>query len=347
MSGTAVRVGRLTALWLLAAALAPVGWISLAAAASTGQETTLRPPTLLWKSYPLEQRPSTTEQAQAGPASLSAPRQRSEATRQAAQPGSPEVQPLQNLLIVSALLATLVATMAAILLLQSSVPARVGGFRRARDGARLREPARRPSGPMPPRRKRRRPQEVTGRPIADPHAQPMQPAVPEPSAPELEPVPEQAVERREWESEEDQTRELPLELQLRVTTRSVPKGTTEEGPPPHRHRARQTRASVESCEIRLWRGYVKCQLYATVRGSDQAFALSRQFRLRDEDAPSAKAQRALADLLVELAQGGWTVVLDGPIWYQHWLQRAAVTTELEGLEMGPPGLDQGPTDHEY
>jgi hypothetical protein len=160
----------------------------------------------------------------------------------------------------------------------------------------------------------------------------MQPAVPEPSAPEPEPVPDQAVERREWESEEDQPRELR---------------TTEEGPPPHRHRARQTRASVESCEIRLWRGYVKCQLYATVRGSDQAFALSRQFRLRGEDAPSAKAQRALADLLVELEQGGWTVVLDGPIWYQHWLQRAAVTTELEGLAMGPPGLDQGPTDHEY
>ncbi len=347
MSGTAVRLGRLTALWMLAAALAPVGWISIAAA-GTGQETTLRPPTLLWKSYPLEQPPSTIDQAQAGPGSLRTQRQPSpEATRQAAQPGSPDVLPLRNLLIVGALLATLVAV-AAISLMQGSAPANVGDFRRARNGARRREPAQRPSDLIPPP-KTPPPREVTRQPVADPQIQPTQPAVSEPgddllealhptsaSALEPEPVPERAVERRESESEQDRTRELPLEQRRRLVER----------PPPHRRGARETRASVESCEIRLWRGYVKCRLYAAARGSDEVLALSRYFRLRDNDPPSASAQRALADLLVELEWGGWTVVSDGPIWYQHRLQRAAVATQLEGLEMGPPGLDQEPPDHE-
>jgi hypothetical protein len=281
MSGAAVRVGRLTALWLLAAALGPVGWISIAAAASTDPETTVRPPTLLWKSYPLKQRPSTTEQR---PAGFPGPRQRSEATQQAAQAGSPGVQPFQNPLIVSALLATLVATMAAVLLMQSSVPTRVGGFRRGPDRARVRAPARRPSDPMPPRRTQLPPQEVTAQPNADPHAHPEPPAVSE----------------------------------------------------PHRRDTRQPRPGVETCEIGLWRGYVKCQLVAAVRGSDRAFALSRYFRLRDEDAPGAGAQRALADLLVELERNGWTVVSEGPIWYQRMLQPAALTTQLEGPDIGPP-----------
>jgi len=324
MSGIAARVGRLTALWLLAAALAPVGWISIAAA-DTGPETRLRPPALLWKSFPLEQQPSTT-----GRDSVPAARQRpAEATPPAAKPGSPEVQPLRTLLIVSALLATLVA-MATILLLQSSVPARVGGFRRARVGA------------MPPRRTRR-PRAVTGRPVADPHEQPTQPAVSEPgddlldalrptspSAPAPALVPEQAAAR-------DRRREPPLELPLRRLV-EVPEpdqdGTTQEGPAPHWRGARQARPSVESCEIRLWRGYLKCRLYASVHGSQQAFAMSPMFRLRDKDGPSARAQGALADLLVELERRGWTVVSDGPTWYEHRLQRV-VTTPLDGLEIGP------------
>jgi hypothetical protein len=403
MTGTAARVVRLTTLWLLAAALAPVGWTSIAAA-NTGHEKTQRPPTLLWRSYPLEQRPSTTEQLQAVLGNWQAAPARSPGpTRQAAPTRSTEVQPPQDLLLVSAFLATL-AAMAAIVLMQTSLPARVGGFRRARDGARIREPARRTHDPMPPRRTRP-PRQVTGQPVADPHAQPTQPAVSEPgdellealhpkppSAPEPEPVPEQAVERREWEPEQDRTRELPLELQLRRLVERMqtapgpereqlereiellhgqttatppaelepsrdqaprtfshamhavpepdPKGTIEGWPPPHRRGARQPRASVESCDIRLWRGYVKCQLYATIRGSDEALAVSRHFRLRDKDAPSASAQRALADLLAELERRGWTVVLDGPIWYQHRLQWAAVATHFEGQEMGPPGLDQ-------
>jgi hypothetical protein len=152
MSRTAVRVGRLTALWLLAGALALAGWVSIAAA-STGRERTLRPATMLWKSYPLEQRPSTTEQAWAALGSLLASRQRSP---EAAPQLAPEVQSLWDTLLMSVLLAALVG-IATIVLMESSVPARVGGFRRARDGAQPREPERRPSDAKPARRPRRRP----------------------------------------------------------------------------------------------------------------------------------------------------------------------------------------------
>jgi hypothetical protein len=386
MTSNTVNIGRLIALWLLAAVLASAGWISIPAA-SAGQAKTPRPPTLLWKSYPLKQRPSATEQAQAGLGSLQAASQR-----------SPESKQRQNALLVSLLLATLV-TMAAIVLMRSSLPVRVGGLRRAGGGVRTRGPARRPRGAKPPRRARHPPpvREVTGQQVAEPHPPPTQPAVPEPDAdllealhpkppslPELEPVPKQAVieqphhaptpkhqgdspvephrttqpkpaqthnppsERREWEPERERTREPPLELQLRKLVElmqtapasereqlereidllhTVPepgrKGEARVEPPPQPRRARQTGASVESCEIRLWRGYVKCQLYATLRGSEETLAVSRHFRLCDQEAPSPSAQHALNDLLADLEQAGWTVVSDGAIWYQQQLQRFA------------------------
>jgi hypothetical protein len=412
MSGNAVHIGRLIALWLLAAVLASAGWISIPAA-SAGQAKTPRPPTLLWKSYPLKQRPNATEQAQAGLGSLQAASQR-----------SPESKQLQNALLVSLLLATLV-TMAAIVLMRSSLPVRVGGLRRAGDGVRTRGPARRPRGAKPPRTARQPPpvREVTGQPVAEPHAPPTQPAVPEPGAdllealhpkppspPELEPVPEQAVieqphraptpkhqgdspveqhrtmqpkpaqtrnpplERREWEPERERTREPPLELQLRKLVERMQTapasgreqlereidllhGQIKARPPSPRELERrreqelrkyinevhavpepdrtgearvepppqppQTGASVESCEIKLWRGYVKCQLYATLRGSEEALAVSGYFRLRDQEAPSPSAQHALNDLLADLEQAGWTVVSVGAIWYQQQLQRFA------------------------
>jgi hypothetical protein len=399
MSGAAVRVGRLIALSLLAAALPLAGSISIAAA-NTSQQKTLRPPTLLWKSYPLEQRPSATEHAQAGSGGQPPRRQRSPgaaqepapqhspgAAREAAPQPSPEVQPFPNALLVSALLAILVA-MAAIVLMQSSVPARVGGLVRTRDGAQRPGPVRGPSDTDQARRTRPRPplRDVAGRPVAEPHTPPTQPVVSEPdddllealhptppSAPEREPEPEQ----RDRNPAQERARELPRELQLRSLVErmhaaagpereqlerelellherikarppSEPArrrdqepptfireahavrepdltGTTRKGPPPDRRAAHQTRASVETCEIRLWRGYVKCQLYATIRGSGDALAVSRYFRLRDQDTPSADALRALADLLAELERDGWTVVSDRPVWYQHRLQRSAAS----------------------
>jgi hypothetical protein len=77
---------------------------------------------------------------------------------------------------------------------------------------------------------------------------------------------------------------------------------------------------VARSEIRLWRGLVKCELYAAVYGSEEAFAVSDPFRLRDADVPSAHAQHALAGLLAELERGGWNVVAHGSTWYEHTLE---------------------------
>jgi hypothetical protein len=128
--------------------------------------------------------------------------------------------------------------------------------------------------------------------------------------------------KREREPQRDQKPRTLIE-EVHAVPEANRKATTEVQPPPQRRRAHRTGASVESCEIRIWRGYVKYRLYASLRGSDIAFAESRYFRLPDEEAPNAGAQRALADLLAELEQGGWTVVSGGASWYQHQLQRSA------------------------
>jgi hypothetical protein len=86
--------------------------------------------------------------------------------------------------------------------------------------------------------------------------------------------------------------------------------------------AHRAAPSVERCDIKLWRGYVKCQLYAAVAGSASAWAVSPSFRLRDEDAPNAGALQALSTLLAELEHSGWAVITTGPTWYGHRLERS-------------------------
>jgi hypothetical protein len=79
--------------------------------------------------------------------------------------------------------------------------------------------------------------------------------------------------------------------------------------------------SVKRCEIRLWRGYVKCQLYAVLEGSEErAIASSRYFRLRHDEMPNAEGQQALTSLLETLEARGWTVALAGPLRYWHRLE---------------------------
>ena len=59
-------------------------------------------------------------------------------------------------------------------------------------------------------------------------------------------------------------------------------------------------AGQQFCEIRLWRGWVKCQLYAEVEGSPGAFATSPHFRLRNPMVPDDRAHKILSDLLADL-----------------------------------------------
>jgi hypothetical protein len=90
------------------------------------------------------------------------------------------------------------------------------------------------------------------------------------------------------------------------------------------------RAGVEVCEIRLWRGYIKCQLLAALTGSEDAIAVSPYFRLRDEDSPGDEARLALRDLIATLEQSGWTVVSRGPTWYEDRLERFAEDPDDDG-----------------
>ena len=83
---------------------------------------------------------------------------------------------------------------------------------------------------------------------------------------------------------------------------------------------------VSHCEIKLWRGFVRCHLYAAPAGSGDEpiadpIAFSPYFRLTEDDRSSSEALEALAALVAALEQDGWTVVSDGPAWYQHCLER--------------------------
>lgn len=94
--------------------------------------------------------------------------------------------------------------------------------------------------------------------------------------------------------------------------------------PPTRPPARTGTGVVESCQIRLWHGYVKSQLLAAPlekSGEPDALAFSPLFRLRDQDAPTESAKAALHTLVEQLERDGWTVVGAGPRWYQRALER--------------------------
>jgi hypothetical protein len=91
-------------------------------------------------------------------------------------------------------------------------------------------------------------------------------------------------------------------------------------PPPRRTRS----GAAESCQIRLWHGYVKSQLLAAPlekSGEPEGLAFSPFFRLRDPGAPTESAEAALRALIEQLERDGWTVVGAGPRWYQRALER--------------------------
>jgi hypothetical protein len=83
-------------------------------------------------------------------------------------------------------------------------------------------------------------------------------------------------------------------------------------------------AAVDRSEIKLWRGFLKCHLYAVQEGSEEEpIAFSPYFRLLEDDKSSSEGLQALAALVDELKGDGWAVVNDGPAWYEHRLERRA------------------------
>jgi len=126
----------------------------------------------------------------------------------------------------------------------------------------------------------------------------------------------------EVEAPHQEDRPLPFE----VASEAGPEPEFEPGPERPRQettREEDTEVAVESCQIMLWRGYFRYQLFAGTGPSSIArpFALSPYFRLEDADAPGAKAIAALQELLDQLEAEGWSVVLQGRRWYAFSLER--------------------------
>jgi hypothetical protein len=98
--------------------------------------------------------------------------------------------------------------------------------------------------------------------------------------------------------------------------------STVPGREPARPSTHRAEATVARCEIKLWRGFAKSHLYAAQAGLDEEpIAFSSYFRLLEDDRSSSEGLQALAALVEDLEQDGWTVVSDGPAWYEHRLER--------------------------
>ena len=141
--------------------------------------------------------------------------------------------------------------------------------------------------------------------------------------PLLRPIEEQPeVEPPSGEAEEQEA-EQPRPLDAEDATGPEPESEStqlwQEVPPEE-----ETKVAVETCRIRIWRGYFRYQLFVAPGGSaniTRAFALSPYFKLPDLEAPGAGALAALRELLDQLEAEGWTVAREGQRWYSFTLER--------------------------
>jgi hypothetical protein len=297
-----------------------IGTIAVPSAPAAGRPK-LDPPTLLWKAYPLVQRPR-------GPAE----RKIASETRNATGPTTAQSRQLDDMLLLTALLATLLAA-GTVVVLRKPAAARDGRSTRGRAGKRTPRPARRPR----PRRPRApaiaapppRPADVT----ADGEQE--QEPTPEPPSDELQRVLDDLLEALQPRPRTDEPQARVPELELRELIVRKYAAPASARPFIEREidaalerieirraaeaRARTPATTLARSEIKLWRGVVRSRLYAVISGSDQAFAVSPLFRSSDAAVPGPQAQRALSSLLAGLTRGGWMVVDHGAAWYEHTL----------------------------
>jgi hypothetical protein len=229
------------------------------------------------------------------------------------------------------------AMLASTLLLVAHLgPARAGGYRRSRGPVKTKSPFR-GAGTGTPSPARRKPSRATRPPSVEqpsrtkPASPPPQPkAVDEnaaaPSPPEERETTDDLLDalRPSIEPAEDPEQVSARESGLRPVqpAKADPQllYAVRQAPP-----QRREVAADQFCEIKLWRGYVKCQFYVEVERSPGAFVKSSFFRLRNPLVPDDRARRALADLLVDLERSGWSVVETGPDWYRRRLRRSTRT----------------------
>lgn len=178
MSRTTADLRRPIGLCLLAAAFALTGTTAIAAA-SGGQSKKLDPPTSLWKSYPLERRPSTTEARPRG-GQETARRAQAEARilrRRVSRQTSAHRDEFPTPMLTTAFI--LLLTSAVVVLMRRSMPVRGGTARRMRDGAQIGLPALPASvkGPRWRPRRPQQPQELLSEAVREPYGQaPQSPA---------------------------------------------------------------------------------------------------------------------------------------------------------------------------
>jgi hypothetical protein len=318
---------------LLAILVAALVLIGATPAASMTPPSVKQQPTLLWRTYPLKQRPATLHRP--------APRTQVVGSGQAleSRPG--------GVTLAWGLLGAAIAAIALLLLLLlwPAVSIATGGRTTVARGTGPDESAR---GPVRVRRRRRRPREHPAKPVPDaskpgredllealrPKPTPVrEPQVEKPPEPERReraespPVPLRALPQPEPQQKPDpgatnRATALPAPVQLEPEPRLHPE---HRGAKPEAAGERPQTVTAESCEIQLWRGYVKCQLYAASLDRPRAaaaFAFSPFFRLRDEDTPTENAAEALKTLVDRLERDGWTVVSAGARWYQLRLNRS-------------------------
>jgi hypothetical protein len=323
---------------LLALLVAALVLIGASPAASMTPRSVKKQPTLLWRTYPLKQRPATPHRP-SPPTQLAGNGQALES-----RPGG-EDQALPKTLAWGLLGAGIAAVALLLVLLRPVLSAATGSRPTVATRTGPDESARRP---VRVRRRRRRPREHPAKPVPD-ASKPGPEDLLEALRPKPRPVPEPEVEKPPQPGRRERAESPPVPLgTLRQpepqqkpepgpTTRATafpapaqlepePKLHPEErGAKPEAAVERPQTSTAESCEIELWRGYVKCQLYAASLDRPRAaaaFAFSPFFRLRDEDTPTEKAAEALKTLVDRLERDGWTVVSAGARWYQLRLDRS-------------------------
>jgi hypothetical protein len=302
-------------------------------AVATLTQPKLNPPTVLWKAYPLRQAHTSTNQQAANnkptgtrtskpsttsPTSTRTSRTKTRSTvehgnRVASQPTS-NTGGFPTVLVMAGVIGALLAS--TLLFVRYAPSASAGGYRRNR-----RPPTTKPSSRTA---RTTRPSPAPSNDKKHPHAtRPVDEDVAAPPTPDQRETTDDLLEAL-WPNVdlvEDPERVSAPQSQRRAVKPVAADlhGSDAVRQPPQRREI----AGQQFCEIRLWRGWVKYQLYVEVEGSPGAFVESPLFRLRNPMAPDDHVHGVLSDLLADLERSGWSVVDTGPLWYSRRLHRSA------------------------
>jgi hypothetical protein len=312
----------------VALAVSAAGFSALA----TRTQPKLNPPTVLWNAYPLRQaHTSTTRASNKKPITTKTRSTGARGNRSASRPtSSPGGFP--TIFVMTGLIGALLAS--TLLFVAHAAPARAGGYRRAPRP--FKPPARPRRSARPSRARLKRSREKQPPPAQPPEAEPrVEPVSPPEGVEESSAAPSPPQEERERTDDLLEALRPNLELveepeevsapEVRLRPMKLVEADQHLSAVTQELLQRRIVAEDEFGEIKLWRGYVKCQLYIEVEGSPEAFRESSLFRLRDPMVPDDRAEQALADLLADLEGSGWQVVETGPAWYSRVLKRSMPT----------------------